>query len=67
VDDVIIEYKDRIECFQAKHAMNPHALLEIDFAIAELEDKAADLHIGLAELSKAWQSLQERGKVIIWS
>ena len=30
-DDVIIEFKDRIECFQAKHAMNPNALLEIDF------------------------------------
>jgi hypothetical protein len=34
-DDVIVEFKDRIECFQAKHAMNPNALLEIDFDTAE--------------------------------
>ena len=64
-DDVIIEFKDRIECFQAKHAMNPHALLEIDFAAAELVDKATDLHISLAELGKAWRSLQRNAKTII--
>ena len=64
-DDVIIEFKDRIECFQAKHAMNPHALLEIDFAAAELMDKATDLHISLAGLGKAWRSLQGNAKTII--
>ncbi|BAZ19742.1 hypothetical protein NIES4073_06150 [Kalymmatonema gypsitolerans NIES-4073] len=64
-DDVIIEFKDRIECFQAKHAMNPHALLEIDFATAELVDKATDLHISLAKLGKAWRSLQGNAKTII--
>lgn len=64
-DDVIIEYRDRIECFQAKHAMNPHALLEIDFPTAELVDKVADLHISLAKLAKVWHSLQNAGKTII--
>ncbi|GEM_PF-4835907 len=64
-DDVIIEFKDRIECFQAKHAMNPHALLEIDFAAAELVDKATGLHISLAKLGKAWHSLQRKAKTII--
>ncbi len=64
-DDVIIEFKDRIECFQAKHAINPHSLLEIDFATAELVDKATDLHISLAELGKAWRSLQGNAKTII--
>jgi hypothetical protein len=64
-DDVIIEYTDRIECFQAKHAMNPHALLEIDFPAAELVDQHADLHISLAKLAKVWHSLQNAGKTII--
>ncbi|ODH00717.1 hypothetical protein A4S05_32025 [Nostoc sp. KVJ20] len=64
-DDVIIEYRDRIECFQAKHAMNPHALLEIDFPAAELVDQYADLHISLAKLAKVWHSLQNAGKTII--
>lgn len=63
-DDVIIEFKDRIECFQAKHAMNPHALIDIDFATAELIDKDAKLHISLAALGKAWHSLQGNGKTI---
>ena len=58
VDDVIIEFKDRIECFQAKHAMNPHALLEINFDTAELVDPAQrDFTISFAKLVGAWQSL----------
>lgn len=63
-DDVIIEFKDRIECFQAKHAMNPNALLEIDFDSAELVDKVSNLHISLAEFGRAWYSLQTTGKKI---
>ena len=63
-DDVIVEFKDRIECFQAKHAMNPNALLEIDFESAELVDKVSDLHISLAEFGRAWSSLQAKGKKI---
>lgn len=66
-DDVIIESRERIECFQAKHAMNPHALLDFDAAAGELVDvdQSADLHISLAELGKAWKSLQSSGKEII--
>ena len=66
VDDVIIEFQYRIECFQAKHAMNPHALLEIKFDTAELVDPAQrDFTISFAKLAKAWQSLQVRGKEVI--
>lgn len=64
-DDVIVEFKDRIECFQAKHAMNPNALLEIDFDAAELVDPTSKLQISLAELSTAWRSLQTKSKEII--
>lgn len=64
-DDVIIEFQDRIECFQAKHAMNPNALLDIDFDAAELIDPASKLQISLAELSTAWRSLQTKSKEII--
>jgi GTPase SAR1 family protein len=66
VDDVIIEFQDRIECFQAKHAMNPHALLEIKFDTAELVDPAQrDFIISFARLARAWQLLQARGKEVI--
>jgi NACHT domain len=66
VDDVIIEFQDRIECFQAKHAMNPHALLEINFDTAELVDPAQrDFTISFAKLVGAWQSLRSRGKEVI--
>jgi GTPase SAR1 family protein len=67
VDDVIIEFQDRIECFQAKHAMNPHALLEINFDTAEMidTDPATDFKISFAKLAGAWQSLQSRGKEVI--
>jgi GTPase SAR1 family protein len=64
VDDVIIEFQDRIECYQAKHAINPHALLEIKFDTAELIDPATDFTISFARLAKAWQSLQSRGKEV---
>ncbi|MES1026228.1 ATP-binding protein [Gloeocapsa sp. BRSZ] len=63
-DDVILEFKDRIECFQAKHAMSPNALLEIDLDSAELVDQVSKLYISLAELGKAWCSLQAKGKKI---
>jgi NACHT domain len=66
-DDVIIEFQDRIECFQAKHAMNPNALLEIDLDAAELVEQVSNLHISLADLGKAWFSLQDKGKKIVIS
>jgi NACHT domain len=65
VDDVIIEFQDRTEYFQAKHAMNPHALLEINFDTAELIDPATDFKISFARLAGAWQSLRSRGKEVI--
>ncbi|MEA5598718.1 NACHT domain-containing protein [Rivularia sp. UHCC 0363] len=64
-DDVIIESSERIECFQAKHAMGQHALLDFDPDVGELVDQSADLHISLAELGKAWKSLRHSGKEII--
>jgi NACHT domain len=64
-DDVIVEFKDKIECFQVKHAMNPNALLEIDLDAANLVDQVSDLHVSLTDLGKAWHSLQASGKKII--
>lgn len=65
-DDVIIEFADRLECYQAKHSMNPHALVDIDFDSGELIDsQAPKFHISLAKLAKAWQSLQCLNKTII--
>jgi len=65
-DDVIIEFKDRIECFQAKHAINPHALLDFDSESCSLIDKAVPkFKISFAKLSGAWQNLQALGKEVI--
>jgi hypothetical protein len=66
VDDVIIEFQNRIECFQAKHATNPHALLEINFDTAELVDPAQrDFTISFTRLAERWKLLRSRGKEVI--
>jgi GTPase SAR1 family protein len=60
-DDVIVEFKDRIECFQAKHAMNPHAILDFDSNSGILFDTEIDrkkFKIEFSKLYEAWKSLQ---------
>jgi hypothetical protein len=59
VDDVIIEFKDRIECFQAKHAMNPHAILDFEADSGILLDiDQKKFKIEFSRLYEAWKSLQ---------
>jgi hypothetical protein len=63
VDDVIIEFKDRIECFQAKHAMNPHALLDFEHDSGILFDTEIDekkFKIEFLKLYEVWKLLQSR-------
>ncbi|MEZ2238011.1 AAA family ATPase [Microcoleus sp.] len=69
-DDVIIEFKDRIECFQAKHAMNPHALLNFEHDSGILFDTEIDekkFKIEFLKLYEVWKLLQSRngGKEIV--
>jgi Ca2+-binding EF-hand superfamily protein len=51
--------------FPGKACNESTCFTEIDFAAAELMDKATDLHISLAGLGKAWRSLQGNAKTII--
>lgn len=69
-DDVIIEFKDRIECFQAKHAMNPHAILDFEPDSGILFDTELDkkkFKIDFLKLYEAWKSLRSKndGKEIV--
>jgi len=70
IDDVIIEFKDRIECFQAKHAMNPHAILDFEAECGILFDpeiNRKDFKIEFSRLYEAWKLLRNRnvGKEIV--
>ncbi|MEL6704815.1 MAG: NACHT domain-containing protein [Bacteroidota bacterium] len=60
IDDVVVETADTIECYQAKHAANPHELIGVDDLIG-----STDLRLGIDRLAKAWQRLQGSGKSIL--
>lgn len=69
VDDVIIEFKDRIEFFQAKHAINPHALLDFQADSGLLFDReiqTTKFKIEFSKIYERWKLLRQNiGKDII--
>lgn len=58
-DDVVVETTERIDCYQAKHANNPHALLDFDDIVSD-----TDLRLNIQRLITAWASLKSSGKDI---
>lgn len=56
-DDVIVESTDSFDCFQAKHATDPHGLLDFDDLIT-----SGGTGPSIGRLSEAWKALQGRGK-----
>lgn len=69
VDDVVIEFKDRIEFVQAKHATNPHALLDFEADSGLLLDRqiqTTQFKIEFSKIYERWKLLKQNiGKYII--
>jgi predicted NACHT family NTPase len=58
-DDVVVESIDKVDCYQAKHAQDPHALLNFQDLIG-----TTDLHLNIRRLKVAWDSLRPYGKEV---
>jgi len=58
-DDVVVESIDKVDCYQAKHAQDPHALLTFQDLIG-----TTDLHLNIRRLKVAWESLRPYGKEV---
>ena len=59
VDDVVVESLNGLDCYQAKHAIDPHALLTFEDLIGDTE-----LRLNIQRLKAAWESLAPRGKEV---
>lgn len=57
-DDVVVESTGRIDCYQAKHAGDPHALLTFN----DLTDADSELRLNVQRLRLAWDGLKVSGK-----
>lgn len=60
MDDVVVESVARIDCYQAKHAGNPHAFLTFE----DLIDADSELGLNLLRLKLAWDTLKASGKEV---
>ena len=58
-DDVVVESLDGLDCYQAKHAADPHGLLTFDDLIGDTK-----LRLNIQRLKVAWDSLAPRGKEV---
>jgi DNA replication protein DnaC len=58
-DDVMVESIDRVDCYQAKHAHDPHALLTFQDLVA-----TTDLQLNIRRLKVAWDQLRLYGKEV---
>ena len=56
-DDVVVESTDRLDCYQAKHAEDFHALLSLKDFIGHTE-----LRLNIQRLKVAWDNLKPYGK-----
>ncbi len=60
MDDVVVESAARIDCYQAKHAGDPHALLTFE----DLIDADSELGLSVQRLKLAWGTLKVSGKEV---
>ena len=60
MDDVVVESVARIDCYQAKHTGNPHALLTFE----DLTNADSELGLNVKRLKLAWDTLKASGKEV---
>src|SRR5258708_14030059 len=56
--DVVVESRDRIDAFQAKHAVSPHALLDLD----DLLTDDGEIKLTILRLWTAWRRYEDSKK-----
>jgi hypothetical protein len=59
--DVVVESRDRIDAFQAKHAASPHALIDLH----DLLDDPSDVKLTVLRLWTTWRRYEHSAKPLV--